>query len=173
MHRKWLRNLLPRPHQLADRWYLRPLRALTTDPALWALHRKAVARAFGLGLFIAALPIPGQVFVAAVIAAFWRVNLPVAVATVFVTNPLTMVPIFLFAYRLGAGILGVTPAPFSIELSFDWLTTNLAVYWEPLLLGCLLLGALAASVGYLIANLAWRAAVALSIRRRRIRLARR
>ena len=173
MHRKLLRNILPRRHQLADRWYLRPLRALTTDPALWALHRKAVARAFAVGLFVAALPIPGQVVLAALIAAFWRVNLPVALATVFVTNPLTMVPIFLFAYRLGAGILGVNPAPFSIELSFDWLSTRLTEYWEPLLLGCLLLGALAASIGYLVANLAWRGAVALSMRRRRIRLARR
>jgi len=173
MHRKLLRNILPRPHHLADRWYLRPLRALTSDPALWALHRKAVARAFAMGLFVAALPIPGQVLVAALIAAFWRVNLPVAVATVFVTNPVTIVPIFLFAYRLGAGILGITPAPFSIELSFSWLTTSLAHYWEPLLLGCLLLGALAASIGYLAANLAWRGAVAVSLRRRRIRLARR
>jgi uncharacterized protein (DUF2062 family) len=173
MHRKLLRNILPRPHQLADRWYLRPLRALMSDPALWALHRKAVARAFAMGLFIAALPIPGQVVVAGVIAAFWRVNLPVAVATVFVTNPVTIVPIFLFAYRLGAGILGVNPAPFSIELSFEWLNTSLTAYWQPLLLGCLLLGALAASIGYLAANLAWRAAVAASMRRRRIRLARR
>jgi uncharacterized protein (DUF2062 family) len=172
MPRKLLRKILPRPHQLADRWYLRPIRALTTDPALWALHRKAVARAFALGLFVAALPIPAQTLVAGLVAAFWRVNLPVALASVCVTNPLTMVPIFLFAYRLGAGILGITPAPFSIELSLDWVTSSLALYWQPLLLGCLLLGALAASIGYLFANLAWRGAVALSMRRRRNRLAR-
>ena len=169
MHRRFLRKLLPRPHQISDRWYLRPVRALLKDPALWALHRKAVARAFALGLFVAALPIPGQTLVAAVSAAIWRVNLPIAIATVFVTNPLTLVPIFLFAYRLGAGLTGITPEPFSIELSWQWLTTSMAEYWQPLLLGCLLLGALAASVGYLLANLIWRGAVALNLWRRRDR----
>ena len=173
MQRKFLRNLLPKRQHLSDRWYLRPLQALLHDPALWALNRKAVARAFALGLFVALLPIPGHTALAAVGAAVWRVNLPVAVAAVFLTNPLTMVPIFLLAYRVGAGLLGVTPEAFSIELSWQWLTTGLAQYWQPLLLGCLVIGALAASCGYLLANVAWRTAVAISLNRRRARRANR
>ena len=42
--------------------------------------------------------------------------------------------------------------------------------WAPLLLGALVLGVIAASVGFILAQAAWRARVLLHLRRRRARL---
>ena len=56
-----------------------------------------------MGLFIAFMPIPGHMIVAIMAALLLRVNIPVAAMAVWVTNPLTVVPIFYLAYRLGVG----------------------------------------------------------------------
>ena len=167
MPRKLLRRFLPHRKHVSREWYLRPLSALLHDPALLALHRKGVAKAVALGLFMALLPVPGHTILAGLAAVLIRVNLPVTLMAVFVTNPVTMVPIFLTAYRLGAGLLGVEPQPLDIELSFAWLGAELARYWQPLLVGSLLLGALTAAVGYLLVNVAWRAAITYKYQRRR------
>jgi Uncharacterized protein conserved in bacteria len=81
-----------------------------SDPELWHLTRRSVSTAIGVGLFLAMLPMPGQMPVAVILALRYRFNLPVALAAVFVTNPLTMAAIYLFAYEVGAFLLQ-TPAP--------------------------------------------------------------
>ena len=166
MPRKILRRFLPHRQHVAREWYLRPLSALLHDPALWALHRKGVAKAVALGLFIALLPVPGHTVLAALAAVLVRVNLPVSLMAAFFTNPLTMVPIFVTAYRLGAGLLGLEPQALEIDLSFQWLVAELVRYWQPLIAGSLLLGALTAAVGYL--NVLWRTAITWKYRQRRL-----
>lgn len=155
MPRPFFDRVLPKPSKLRDRWYLRPFDALVHDPALRATHRKGVSKAFAIGLFLGWMPIPGQMVVAALWAIWARCNVAVAVVSVFVTNPVTMGPMFYYAYRLGAWLLGRTPGQFHIELSFDWLLTGLARTWEPLLLGCGIMGVITAVLGYLGLNLLW------------------
>ena len=69
---------------------------------LWALDSQAVAGGLALGLFIAFTPtIPFQMFLCALGALFFRVNLPIALAACWITNPVTAVPIYLAERRLG------------------------------------------------------------------------
>lgn len=139
------------------------------DPALWSRSRKSVARAFAWGLFVAALPLPGQTAIAALIAIGLRINLPVAVVTVFITNPITMVPIYWLAYRLGAGLLGLDPVDLAVEPTWAWLSANLARVGLPLAIGSLLLGSLAGCTGYLVVNVIWRGIILRrALRRRRV-----
>jgi uncharacterized protein (DUF2062 family) len=65
---------------------------------------------------------------AAAAAIYFRANLPVSVALVWVTNPLTMPPLFYFAYQVGLWFLN-QPAAESFDFSL------LGDVWQPFLTG--------------------------------------
>lgn len=69
---------------------------------VWGFDRRSVAGGLALGLFIAFTPtIPFQMLLCAVGAVLLRVNLSIAVAAIWITNPLTAVPIYVAASRVG------------------------------------------------------------------------
>jgi uncharacterized protein (DUF2062 family) len=169
MPRKFLKRLLPDPHSFRTRRELRFLGKLLDDPFLLHLNRRSVAGACALGLFVAFIPVPGQMLIAAALAILIRVNLVLSAVTVWITNPITMPPIFYFCYRLGARVLGEHARSVPFEPSLQWFWQELAVIWQPLLLGCLLLGAAAALLGYVSVQLLWRLHVVQALRSRRLR----
>ena len=102
------------------------------------------------------LPIAGQVLVAAFLAVRLRANLPLSVALVFVTNPLTMPVIFYAAYKLGALLLGTELLDVEFDMTWDWIRHSLVIIWQPFLLGCFLMGLGLGTVGYLLVSALWR-----------------
>ena len=147
-----------------------PFRHLLHDHRLWGIRRKTVVPAFSLGLFVACLPFPGHPLVAAIAALLLHINVPVALVTTFISNPLTMGPLYYFAYRLGAGLLSLDSTQFDFELSFDWVTDTFVDIWQPMLLGAVLVGACLALIGYILLDLLWRWSLAdYKIRKRRKR----
>lgn len=73
---------------------------------LWVHDKRAIAGGLTLGVFIAFTPtIPFQMLLAACGALYFRVNLPIALAACWITNPVTAVPIYLYAWRLGTFVL--------------------------------------------------------------------
>lgn len=159
MPRKFLKRYLPDHKTLREQWYLRPFRALLHDPALLYPNRRTATRALALGLFWACVPVPLQMIPAAIMALWMRVNLPIAIASVWVSNPLTMGPLFYAEYRLGAWLLGIGRGEFQFELSLEWLMEGMLKIWQPLLLGTLIIGTALAIVGYVILNFIWKASV--------------
>ena len=153
------------------RWYLAPFAHLLHDPNLWGIRRRNVVPAFAIGLFLVFIPLPGQTLVAVLLALLLRINLPVAALTTLISNPLTMGPIYYLGYRVGQRLLDLPRQPFTFEPSLEWLTGSFLAIWQPLLLGAVLLGALAALLGYVALDLLWRASLAdyLEARRRRKR----
>jgi hypothetical protein len=126
------------------------------DNRYWSIRRRTVVPAFAWGVFVAFLPIPGHMLIAILGGLVLHFNLPVAALATFVVNPLTIGPIYYFTYRVGAALLSIEPGPFHIELSIEWMTNTFASVWEPLLLGSLLVGAIAALIGYVVLDLLWR-----------------
>jgi uncharacterized protein (DUF2062 family) len=102
-------------------------------------------------------------------AIFFRVNLPIAVALVWLTNPFTVVPVYYSAYKLGAWLLAAPPPETEFALSRAWLTGELAAIWQPFLLGCLVLSAVSATLGYFAIRALWRLHVVHHWRMRRRR----
>lgn len=169
MPRRFFRKFALKRDQFHGRWYLEPFAHLLHDPRLWGVRRRNVVPAFALGLFVAFIPVPGQFLLAALAALALRIHIPVAVLATLVSNPLTVGPMYFFAYRLGLRLMGDSPQPFQFEWSAAWFTGRFLTTWQPLLLGSVLLGTLAALVGYIVLDLLWRASLAdyLAARRRR------
>jgi uncharacterized protein len=160
MPRQFFRKFGRKRHELSGKWFMTPFRHLLQDHRLWGIRHKTVVPAFALGLFIAFLPFPGHFMVAALCALAFKINVPVASLTTLVVNPLTMFPLFYFAYRIGAALLSVEPGQFDFEFSFAWLTHNIVTKWPPLMLGGALVGAIAALCGYVILDVLWRYSLA-------------
>ncbi len=146
---------MPHPSRITGNAMIRKLGPWIQDPGLWHINRRSVSGAVALGIFCAFIPVPFQMFVAALGAILFRVNILIAVPMVWVSNPFTMPPLFYFCYRVGVWILGTQTGEFSFELSFEWLTTELAAIWEPFLLGCFVVGAISALISYLLVRLMW------------------
>lgn len=156
MPRKTLRRFLPDPHKTVQ---LRPIRwmgPLFRDPNLFHINRFSIASSFFIGLFCAYLPFPGQTLIAAALALLFRTNLPLAVSLIWVSNPLTIPPMFLFAYGVGIWLLGHPETHFTIELSWEWAAAQGSAIWLPLLTGSLICGLVSGGLGYLSVLLLWR-----------------
>lgn len=137
------------------------------DPNLWHLNRNCIAKAFFIGMFWMAQPLPWQMLFAALTAIFFRANLPISVALVWISNPLTMGPIYYFNYRIGSLLLGERAQEnVSFELSFEWIGHTFMVIWQPLVLGSLVVGIALASVSYVLMHILWRWHVNLSWKQR-------
>ncbi len=156
MLKKKLKKYLPDRKKLLENRSLRIFGNMIHDPNRWHLNRTSVARAFAVGLFFAWVPVPFQMALAVAGAIIFHANLPISVALVWLTNPLTMPVIFVFAYKIGTWILSTPPLPFKFNLSLEWLTSTVHDIWQPFLLGCFICGVVSSVVGYTAVRLIWR-----------------
>ena len=176
--RNFFRKFLPHHETVKNQHWLKPFGQWLQHPNLWHLHRRSVAGGVAIGLFCGLIPGPFQIIGAALLAVLLRVNLPVAAFTTLYTNPLTIVPLYLVAYELGAWVSGAHNGVAVAQLSFpemswrnwagelwDWLMR----LGEPILIGLPLLGLSLAIIGYVAVRLAWRVVVVLKWRARRQR----
>lgn len=170
--KRWLQSVTPDRSTLERHWCLKHFTAFMLDRRCWTFNRGSVSRSFALGLFIAFIPptpLPVHLVTCALLAVFFRLNLPVLIATVFVSNPLTWVPQVAGSLWVGAKLLGWDLMPFLHAISHRTLWADMGLLWPPLLLGALVLGLIAAACGYVLAQAAWRARVIYQLRRRRAR----
>jgi uncharacterized protein (DUF2062 family) len=168
MPRRFFTRLSVRYKQKDQPWYLRPFRFVLTHPVYFSANRKSVAGGLWLGLFIAFMPMPGHMILAILAALLLRVNIPVAALAVWVTNPLTVVPIFYLAYRLGCAVMDIPVQSFPEEFSWNWMTTEFIDVWKPLWFGSMILATSIASAAYILINVAWRISTAYRYRRRHL-----
>ncbi|MBU1191040.1 MAG: DUF2062 domain-containing protein [Gammaproteobacteria bacterium] len=159
MPRRIIKRFLPDHGKLREHPHLRRFGARLQDGNLWHLNRRSVSGAVAVGLFCALLPLPFQMIIAAGFAIWWRVNLPISVALVWLTNPLTMPPVWYATYRLGALMLNLPPRELNFELSVHSMILNMQGVWKPLLLGSVVSGVVLAIVGFLLVRLAWRISI--------------
>ena len=170
MPKKLIKRYIPTPDKIKNLKGLGFLGKWLQNPSIWHLHRHSVSKAFLIGLFWMSIPIPSQMVAAAVFAIIFRANLPISVALVWITNPITIPPIFYFNYLVGSYILGYeSTETFHFELTLNWITTTLGDLWMPLFLGSFVMGILLGGIGYMIINLLWRIQVVKSWKSRRHR----
>jgi hypothetical protein len=156
MPKKFIKRFMPDPEKIRNHKHLRIFGKLLHDPNLLHLNRRSASGAVAVGLFFMWIPVPFQMLLAAAGAIYFRVNLIISVPLVWITNPLTMPPMFYFAYLVGSWVLQTPAKKFEFELSMEWLGNSLASVGPAFLLGCLILAVLSAALGYASTRLLWR-----------------
>ncbi len=167
MPRKLFKRYMPDNNKLKEHKLLSWLGEHLHNPNLWHLSRRSAARAFMVGIFCALLPIPGQMAVAAVLALWIGANLPVSVSLVWITNPLTVSPIFFATYKLGSWLLQTDPVDFQWTLAS--IEHEIGIIWWPLLFGSLVSGIVLSACAYFLINSFWIWTVQKSWRGRKFR----
>ncbi|BBB30090.1 DUF2062 domain-containing protein [Neptunomonas japonica] len=155
MPRKIIKRFMPNESSLRNHKHLSWLGRHLHDPALWHLTRKSVAKAFLVGVFCAFLPVPMQMIIAAVLSLFARSNMPISIGLVWITNPLTIPPIFYFSYVVGTYLLGTPILDMELEFSYKALSHDLSAIWWPLITGSLFCGAIFSVIAYFSVSFLW------------------
>lgn len=172
MPRRFFKHLSRQRHHLRTRWFMKPFDFVFGDSAYWCLNRRNVTRAVALGFFIAFLPpfLP-HTLMALLGAIILRINIPVTLAAIFISNPFTMVPLYYAAYWSGCHLLGIQPLTSLPKANpDDWLPAFHGPILEPFLLGCVILGLAAAVVVYIVLGASWHLSLVYKLyKRRRLR----
>ncbi len=162
---------MPSREQVHDNRWLRLFGVLLHQPQLWHINRNSVARAFAIGLFWAMIPMPFQMLPAAACAILFRANIALSIALVWITNPLTMPPIYYTCYLLGARVLRMRPAFDEFTFTWEWVQANFNAIWMPLYTGSLLAGIMLSFLSYWAVRGLWRWHVGRQhVQRQRLRL---
>jgi len=138
-----LKKYSPKRENINLGWLNRHL----TDPELWKWNKKSIAKAFAIGLFCAFLPVPIHMLLAGILSVAFSANIMLSLLIVWVNNPITIVPIIYFTYKLGASIIGVE-IDTEFEFSFGYLMAN---FWSATLalwIGGLITSIVASTLGY-------------------------
>lgn len=166
---KFIKNRLPSRKQLREFRSIKFLGEVIFEPNLWHFNRYSVSVASFVGIFCCFLPIPFQMVPCVLLCIWLRCNVPLAIALVWISNPITIPPLFYFTYRLGTLILGEPDTVGSIELSLTWLSGQMEVVWQPLILGSLVCGVSLGSLSFVLVRLYWRWKIAHYRAKRRAR----
>lgn len=167
MPKKFMKRYLPSSEKVRQMKSLNFLGDIVQEPNLWHINRHSVARAFLIGVWFCFIPMPFQMLASALFAIWFNANLPLAVALVWISNPVTMPPIFYFNYKLGAWMLSRPLLDFEFSPSVAWVSGRLLDIGIPLYLGSLIVATVSACSAYLVIQLLWRRKVRADWRLRR------
>jgi uncharacterized protein (DUF2062 family) len=132
---------------------------------LFHFNRHAVAGGVAIGLLINFLPLPFQMFWAALLAVFFSVNLPIAVALTWINNPFTAIAINYFMYKVGLMILS-QPSQINSYPTFSWQQETFSAFFKDLMIwvgslgkpyfvGVMVVSIGAALLGYCLTHILW------------------
>ena len=170
----WLRRHVPTRESIERNRLLRPGAHRILVPALWRFNRRSVPRGVALGIVTGILFPFAHMPLAAVLALPFRANVPVAVSTTLINNPITIVPLLAAALKIGRWILRVdrqvpgAPIATNVHAHAGWVHL-LAQGSAATVVGLVVIAAVLAVVGYVGTTLAWRLRIARKWRRRHAR----
>jgi len=120
-------------------------------------NRKMISRGVLIGLFIAFIPMPMQMAAVLLFVPFIRFNVPIALAMCWLSNPITMPPMYYMEYLTGSFLLGMQPQP--VELTLEWFKNNLDDIFIPLYFGTAMYSIFGSITAYFLVNFLWKSSV--------------
>ncbi|MDQ1243837.1 MAG: uncharacterized protein QG565_177 [Campylobacterota bacterium] len=120
-------------------------------------NRRMVSKGVFIGLFIAFIPMPMQMLAVVAIIPFAKFNVPIALSMCWLSNPLTMPPMYYMEYLTGSFILGIETTP--VEMTLEWFSENIGNIFIPLYVGTAFYSIFGSSTAYYLVNHLWRSSV--------------
>ena len=154
--KKFFKDNLPKPEDLKKYKALNMLGNSIFEKELWSINKHTLSRAVAIGLFWGWMPMFFQMIPAAFCAVYFRANIPLSLAGVWISNPITMPPMMYIGYEFGNYILGIDPLFDQFEASIDWILGIFSLIWEPLLVGTMIIGGSSAILGIIGIHLFWK-----------------
>lgn len=155
MARKLIKRWLPDNGSVKNSPTLKFFGKLLHDPNLFHLNRHSVSAGAAIGIFVALQPIIGQMPLAALLALWFRGNLPLALSLTWLTNPFTYAPVYFSTYELGRWILDMPRVSLQPEWSLEWVQREFHAIWKPLFAGSLVAGLLLGILSYFAMRAFW------------------
>jgi len=126
--KNWFKKLTLSTQSMQHSHELKGLKSFFKDSCFWSYTQQSVARGVAAGL--AGAVIPGfQIFYAAILVILLRGNLPIALLSTFITNPVTVVPITYFIYFIGTLFVGDGKDNFVLQ-NFQWDFSSFHAFWS-------------------------------------------
>lgn len=150
-----LRRKLPKKHEIENNPSLSMFKAFWKRSELWAMNRNSLPMGIAVGIFCAFLPMPFEMLAAAFLAIALNGNIIFAISLVWISNPLTWVPLYTPCYLFGTKLLQIEPIAIT-EMSSFKLNAELGYHYAALWLGCLIIGLTISSLSYFILRIIWR-----------------
>jgi len=126
--------------------------------AYFATNRKAITRGLLVGLFWGFIPMPMQMGGVILTTPLFKFNVPLALATVWLSNPITYPPLWYLEYLTGNLILGREGLD-NIELSMKWFQDHWDDIVVPLYVGTAFYSIVVSYLIYLLVNWLWKRSV--------------
>ncbi|HSI18071.1 MAG TPA: DUF2062 domain-containing protein, partial [Sphingomonas sp.] len=171
----WVKHHVPTRESIeANRW-LRPVAHRILVPHLWRFNRRSVPRGVALGLFSGVLFPFAHMGIAAVLALPFRANVPTAVGTTLLNNPITFLPLMASAYQIGHWVLRLDHAVPGRPLATNVKANEGVLHWlvaqggPATIVGLVILASVLAIIGYFATGLIWRLKIARKWRRRHLK----
>ncbi len=170
--RGWIRHHIPTRDSIERNRFLRPVAHRILEPSLWRFTRRSVPRAVALGIVTGILFPVAHMFVAAVLSFPVRANVPVAVGTTLLNNPVTIPPLWVAAYHLGNWVLRLdqtmpgNPIATNVAANEGWLQWIVAKGGPATIVGLMLIATTLSILAYFGTSLGWRLWIARKWRRR-------
>ena len=152
MPRKTLKKILPNHQKIKDNKMLKIFGSLLQKKEIWSLSRKKVLAGVFIGMFIAFIPMPFQMLLVTLLAIILNVNLPIPLALIWISNPITMPFIYYFEYELGNILLNNQNA---IEFSLDTMHENLSQIASSLYVGAFVVCCFVSILSVVVLNFLW------------------
>jgi len=126
-------------------------------PEYLSTNRKMISRGVLIGLFIAFIPMPMQMAAVLLFVPFVRFNVPIALAMCWLSNPITMPPMYYMEYLTGSFLLGIEPQP--VQMTLEWFKNNLDDIFIPLYFGTAMYSIFGSISAYFLVNFLWKGSV--------------
>jgi len=122
--------------------------------AYFNINRKMITKGVLIGLFWGFIPMPMQMLAVVATTPFIRFNVPIAIAMVWLSNPLTMPAMYYMEYLTGNFILGREGIN-NIQLTLEWFSNHMGDIFVPLYVGTAFYSIVVSFLIYLVLNWLW------------------